>query len=83
MLGKVYLVLDFDNDEQKNDVQEALKEISNQRAITGRQIQQMYPFYRANRAELSELFRMISNGGVRSIMSLRGAQLIKNITTKR
>lgn len=83
MLGKVYLVLDFDNDEQKNDVQEAFKEISNQRSITGRQIQQMYPFYRAHRAEFAELFSMISYGGVKSIMSLRGAQLIKNITTKR
>lgn len=83
MLGKVYLVLDFDNDEQKNDVQEAFKEISNMRMTTGRQIQQMYPFFRANRAELTELFSMISNGGVKSIMSLRGAQLIKNISTKR
>lgn len=83
MLGKVYLVLDFENDEQKNDVQEAFKEISNMRIMSGRQIQQMYPFFRANRAELTELFSMISNGGVKSIMSLRGAQLIKNISSKR
>lgn len=83
MLGKVYLVLDFDNDEQKNDVQEAFKEISNMRIISGRQIQQMYPFFRAHRSELTELFSMISVGGVKSLMSLRGAQLIKNISTKR
>jgi muramoyltetrapeptide carboxypeptidase LdcA involved in peptidoglycan recycling len=83
MLGKVYLVLDFDNDEQKNDVQEAFKEISNMRTISGRQVQQMYPFFRAHRQELSELFSMISQGGVKAIMSLRGAQLIKNISSKR
>lgn len=82
MLSKVYIVLDFDDDEQKQDVQDALKEISNMRIITGRQIQQGYPLFRKHRAELMELFRMITTGGVKSLLSIRGAQIIKQLTRR-
>lgn len=82
MLGKVFLVLDFDNEEQKAFVQEALKEISNMRMVTGRQIQQGYPFFRQNRQELAELFNMIQSGGVKSLVSVRGAQIISRLTRK-
>lgn len=82
MLGKVYIVLDFDSEAQKAAVQEAFKEISNSRAITGRQIEQAYPFLRQNRAELSELFTMIKDRGVKSILSVRGAQIITKLTRR-
>lgn len=83
MLGKVYIVLDFDNEAQKAAVQEAFKEISNTRAITGRQIEQFYPFFRRNRQDLAELFNLITANGVRSILSMRGAQLISRIAKQK
>lgn len=82
MLGKVYLVLDFDDEAQKAAVQEAFKEISNMQAVSGRQVQQAYPFFRQHRQDLGELFRMITTNGIKSILSMRGAQLISRIARK-
>lgn len=82
MLGKVYLVLEFDNEAQKAAVQEAFKEISNMRSITGRQIEQAYPYFRQNRAELAELFTMIRERGVKAVLSVRGAQIVSKLTRK-
>ena len=80
MLGKVYIVLDFDNEEQKQYVQKVLEDISNMRIVSGRQIEQIYPFYQRHKGEINELFSMISNGGDKSIMSMRGAGLIAKLS---
>lgn len=80
MLGKVYLVLDFDNEEQKQYVQKIMEDISNMRMVSGRQIQQIYPFYQRHKGEINELFNMIANGGVKSLMSMRGAGLIAKLS---
>lgn len=80
MLGKVYLVFDFDNEEQKQYVQKIMEDISNMRMVSGRQIQQIYPFYQKHKGEINELFNMIANGGVKSLMSMRGAALITKLS---
>jgi hypothetical protein len=80
MLGKVYIVLDFDNEEQKQYVQKVFEDISNMRIVSGRQIEQIYPFYQRHKGEINELFNMVSNGGAKSIMSMRGAALIAKLS---
>ena len=80
MLGKVYIVLDFDNEEQKQYVQKVLEDVSNMRIVSGRQIQQIYPFYQKHKGEINELFNMVSTGGVKSLMSMRGAGLIAKLS---
>lgn len=82
MLAKVFIVIDFESEDQKRQVQEELNEFSNSRVIDGKKLNTMLPMYRRNKASLYELFRMIAAGGVKSVLSLRGAQLIKNITGK-
>lgn len=79
-LGKVFIVLDFDNEQQKEEVQELLKEVSNERILTGRQVVSVAPMIRRNKDDLAELFSMIKNGGVKSLMSIRGGTLISRIT---
>lgn len=79
MLGKVYLVLDFDNEAQKVKAQEAFKELSNMRVVTGRQVVDVWPFVQAHEAEIAELFHMISTNGAKAVLSFRGAQIINNL----
>lgn len=82
-LGKVFIVLDFDNEQQKEEVQELLKEVSNERILTGRQVVSVAPMIRRNKEDLAELFSMIKNGGVKSLMSINGGTLISRISKNR
>mgnify|MGYP000026072908 CR=1 FL=1 len=82
MLQKVFIVIDFDNDDQKQQVQAELNELSNARVLTGAKLCSMLPLFRKKKKDIFEMFHMIATGGVKSIMSMRGAQLIKNLTSK-
>lgn len=81
-LGKVFIVLDFDSEEQKAQVQDILKEISNERNITGRQIVSVAPIVRKNKSEIAQLFTMIKEGGIKSLMSVKGGMLISKMSKK-
>ena len=81
-LGKVFIVLDFDSEEQKSQVQDILKEISNERILTGRQIVSVAPIVRKNKSEIAQLFTMIKEGGIKSLMSVKGGMLISKISKK-
>lgn len=81
-LGKVFIVLDFDSEEQKAQVQDILKEISNERILTGRQIVSVAPIVRENKSEIAQLFTMIKEGGIKSLMSVKGGMLISKLSKK-
>lgn len=81
-LGKVFIVLDFDSEEQKAQVQDILKEISNERILTGRQIVSVAPIVRKNKIEIAQLFTMIKEGGIKSLMSVKGGMLISKMSKK-
>lgn len=81
-LGKVFIVLDFDSEDQKAQVQDILKEISNERILTGRQIVSVAPIVRKNKSEIAQLFTMIKDGGIRSLMSVKGGMLISKMSKK-
>lgn len=78
-LKKLYIVIDCENDEQQVAVQNALKELSNARLLTSRNIISMYPFFKKHKGELFELFEMVKTGGVKSLFSIRGGTLINNL----
>ena len=81
-LGKVFIVLDFDSEEQKAQVQDILKEVSNERILTGRQIVSVAPIVRKNKSEIAQLFTMIKEGGIKSLMSVKGGMLISKMSKK-
>lgn len=81
-LGKVFIVLDFDSEEQKAQVQDIMKEISNERILTGRQIVSVAPIVRKNKSEIAQLFTMIKEGGIKSLMSVKGGMLISKMSKK-
>ena len=78
-LRKLYIVVDCENDEQKEAVQTAFNELSNTRALTSRTVISMYPFFKKHRDDLFELFNMVKTGGVKSLLSVRGGTLINNL----
>lgn len=79
MLRKVFIVLDFEDEQQVQDLQNELNEFSNSRVLDGHKLRSMLPMYKKHKRDLMELMQMIAKGGVKAVMSMRGAQLINNI----
>ena len=82
-IRKLYVAIDCDTDEQKEQVQQVLNELSNMRIITGRQILSSVPMIQKNRNDLYTLFNMIKQGGIKSLFSLQGGMLINRLAKSR
>lgn len=79
MLRKVFIVLDFEDEEQVQELQKELNDFSNSRVLDGHKLRTMLPLFKKHKAALTELMQMIAKGGVKAVMSIRGAQLINSI----
>lgn len=79
-LRKIYIAVDCEDDAQKEDVQKLLNELSCMRLFDGRKMLAAYPFYKRYEGEITELFNMVAAGGMKSLMSLRGASLLSKFT---
>lgn len=77
---KLYIVLDCDDDQQKEQVQSLLNQISNARLLNGRQLVNMAPVVQRNQQDIAELFNMIRQGGIKAIMSVKGGLIISRIS---
>ena len=42
----------------------------------------MYPFLKANRAQIFELFGMVSKNGIKSIISAKGISMLTQLTRR-
>lgn len=82
MLRKLFVVIDCDDDAQVQAIQQELNELSNSRVLTGRKIMSMLPYYKSHRNTLNELFKLVSQGGVKAVLSMKGAQLMSKLTSK-
>lgn len=79
MLRKVFIVIDFEDEQQVNELQQELNELSNSRVLDGHKLRTMLPMFRKHKSALFELMSMIAHGGVKAVLSMRGAQLINSI----
>lgn len=79
MLRKVFIVIDFEDEQQVQDLQNELNELSNSRVLDGHKLRTMLPMFRKHKSALFELMKMIAQGGVKAVLSMRGAQLINSI----
>lgn len=79
MLRKVFIVIDFEDEQQVEDLQNELNELSNSRVLDGHKLRTMLPMFRKHKSALFELMQMIAKGGVKAVLSVRGAQLINSI----
>lgn len=64
MLRKIYIVIDCENDSQKESVQQIMNDLSNMRLIDGKNIESMYPFFKLHQGELMQLFNMVRKGAL-------------------
>ncbi len=79
MLRKVFIVLDFESEAQVQELQQELNEFSNSRVLDGNKLKTMLPMYKRHKNEITELIRMIAQGGPKAVLSIRGAQLINSL----
>lgn len=81
-LRKIYIVVDCVDDTERNDVQNVFNEVSNARLLKGGDIINMLPVFNRNKDDLLQLFRMIKDGGIKSLMSIKGGSLIAKLSRK-
>lgn len=82
-LRKIYLAIECENDQERDMVQSLATEISEMRVLKGSSIINMIPVFNRNRQELVQLFSMVSNGGIKSLLSVQGGLLIKKLSSKK
>ena len=63
MLKKIFLVIDVDNDTQRDRIQNIANEASSKFRFKGTQVEHFYSFYRQYENEISQLFRNVSQNG--------------------
>jgi hypothetical protein len=79
MLKKIYLVVDCIDDAQRDQLQAVANEVSNMRMLSAAQLLRAYPYFRERQGSITRLFRLISSGGVRSVLSAEGISLITRL----
>ncbi len=75
-LKKLYIAVDCENEEQKIAVQNMLKELSEARILKSRQLITMYPLLKSHRAELKNLFNVITSNETGMSKSMKVASAI-------
>lgn len=82
-LWKINLAVDCDNEQEYHQVQDAAINLSNMRILKGKDIINMLAMFAKYKTEMTQLFRMISQGGVKSLMSAQGMSLLGSLMKKR
>ena len=83
MLKKIYLVIDVQDEAQRDRVQQIANELSNMRVLNGTQIENIYPYYRQYEHDIRQLFwNVIHNGFNTQTMMTIGKLASKMIRKK-
>ena len=82
MLRKITIAVDCADDQKRDMVQDIMAEISGMGILSANSIIGMYPFLKANRAQIFELFGMVSKNGIKSIISAKGISMLTQLTRK-
>ena len=81
-LRKIIVAVDCADDAQRDRVQEIMNEISGMRMLDGAKMEGMYPFFRSHHSELRQLFGMVANNGIKSLMSGQGLGIITKLARR-
>lgn len=82
MLRKITIAVDCADDQERDMVQDIMAEISGMGILSANSIIGMYPFLKANRAQIFELFGMVSKNGIKSIISAKGISILTQLTRR-
>lgn len=80
MLRKIIIAVDCANDNERDRVQQIATEVSNMRIFDGRKMVGIWPYVQAHKGDMQQLFSLISEGGIKALMSGRGIQLLTRLT---
>lgn len=82
-LRKFNFAMDCDSEEEFAAAQEALRQISGMGLLSAKKMIAYYPLVQSKQREVSRLFHLITNGGIKSLLSIEGIQLVKSFTSKK
>ena len=80
MLRKIIIAVDCADDAERDRVQAIATEVSNMRILDGRRMTGIWPYVQAHKGDMQQLFSLISEGGIKALMSGRGFQLLTRLT---
>lgn len=81
-LRKFNIAMDCDSEEEFNAAQEALRRISGMGLLSAKKVIAYYPLMNSKKNEINRIFALIADGGIKSLLSIEGAQLIRSLTGK-
>ena len=80
MLRKIIIAVDCADDAERDSVQAIATEVSNMRILDGRRLTGIWPYVQAHKGDMQQLFSLISEGGIKALISGRGIQLLTRLT---
>ena len=83
MLKKIYLVIDVQDEAQRDRVQQIANELSNMRALNGTQIENIYPLYRQYENDIRQLCWNVSHNGFNTQTMMTIGKLASKMIRKR
>lgn len=78
-IKKLFIAIECANDEEEQAAQEVLKQLSNMRIFDAKKLITYYPILKSKERPIRELFGLVSDGGVKSLLSMKGISLIKSL----
>lgn len=79
---KILIAVECADDAQRDRIQNIMNEVSGMNLLVGTQIEGMYPYFRNHRMELQQLFALVAQNGVKSLMSGQGLSLITKLARR-
>lgn len=80
MLRKIIIAVDCADDNERDRVQNIATEVSNMRILDGRKMVGVWPYVQAHKGDIQQLFSLISEGGIKALLSGKGVQLLTRLT---
>ena len=80
MLRKIIIAVDCADDNERDRVQQIATEVSNMRILDGRKMVGVWPYIQAHKGDIQQLFSLISDGGIKALLSGKGVQLLTRLT---
>ena len=82
MLKKVFLAIECADEKQRDEAQLVLNELSNMRVIDAAKLVKAYPMFKQRETEIKQLFAIVSQNGVKGLLSMQGASILTQLMRK-
>ena len=78
MLRKIQIAIDCADDDERDQVQKIMADLSAMR-FDAKKLISAYPWFKSHQADLMKLFNLISTDGIKAIVSVNGGSLIAKL----